>query len=87
MRFAVALRHQKCQGFSHGLRFGVAEDALRATVPAGDIARAVGGDDGIEGRLGDRAAAPLAGRERRGRHLCGGAGRAGVLQQVQRSQL
>ena len=60
MSFAVTLRYQQGHRLPHGLNFRVAENDLGAVVPADNISRAVGGDDGFVGGLRDRPAAQLA---------------------------
>jgi hypothetical protein len=60
-RHAVAVRVMETLGddqfeaLAERFLFRVAEDPRRCLVPADDIARVVGGDDGVDRRFGDRA--------------------------------
>ena len=54
MRFTKALRHEQRHGLPLDLGFGIAKHLRSRLVPADDVARAVGGDDGVKGRLHQR---------------------------------
>jgi len=53
-------RHNESQWLAAGFGFRIAEQGFGAWVPAHDVARTIGGDDGLAGRLGDSPVAGLA---------------------------